>query len=146
MSPTQDLEDTGLENNTPHYGLSKDEKENKQSFPQLAEELEPMPEVGDHYIGAEILLPREDQMAWNHTVAQSCDASGNFMGSAHAHPVVFASGKVTELTTNVIAGSMYAQYDADENEYLLLDLWVDYLKDDSAISFIEHQITVQLDQ
>ena len=52
----RDLEDLGLEN-TPQYDLCEDETQNIQSFPQLAEELEPMPEVGDHYIGAEILLP-----------------------------------------------------------------------------------------
>ena len=36
---------------TPQYDLSEDETQNKQTFPQLAEELEPMPEVGDHYNG-----------------------------------------------------------------------------------------------
>ena len=45
--------------------------QNKQSFPQFAEELEPISEVGDHYIGAEILLPRRDQMARGHVVARS---------------------------------------------------------------------------
>ena len=51
-----DLEDLGQEN-TPQCDPSEDEAQNKQSFPQLAKELEPMPEVGDDYIGAEILLP-----------------------------------------------------------------------------------------
>ena len=54
----RDLEDLGLEN-TPQYDPYEDETQNEQLFPQLAEELEPMPEVGDHYIGAEILLCRE---------------------------------------------------------------------------------------
>ena len=36
------------------------EAQNKETFPQLVEELAPMSEVDDHYIGAEILLPRED--------------------------------------------------------------------------------------
>ena len=51
----KELENTGLES-TPQYDLYEDETQNKQTFPQLAEELEPMPEVGDHYVGAEILL------------------------------------------------------------------------------------------
>ena len=34
-----------------------------------------------------------------------------------------------ELTTNIIAQSMYAQCDADGNKYLLLDALVDYHKD-----------------
>ena len=41
-------------------------------------------------------------------------------------PIIeFSGGKVTKLTTNVIAESMYAQSDADEKEYLLLDLPID---------------------
>ena len=42
----QDLE------NTLQYNTDDDETQNKQSFPQQAEKLEPTPEVGDHYIGA----------------------------------------------------------------------------------------------
>ena len=37
--------------------------------------LEPMPEVGDHYIGAEILLPRGDEMANYNVVFWSHDAN-----------------------------------------------------------------------
>ena len=42
-----------------------------------------MPEVCDHYIGAEILLLRGDKMARGHVVAQSCDASENVIGESH---------------------------------------------------------------
>ena len=61
----RELEDIGLES-TPQCDLYEDEMQNEQMFLQLAEELEPMAEVGDHYIGAEILLPREDKMARGH--------------------------------------------------------------------------------
>ena len=44
----RELEDIGLEN-TLKYDPYKDETQNKQALPQLAEELETMPEVGDHY-------------------------------------------------------------------------------------------------
>ena len=53
----RELEDLGLED-TPQYDPYEDETQNEQTFPQLMEELEPMPEVGDHYIGGKILLPR----------------------------------------------------------------------------------------
>ena len=66
----RDLEDIVLEN-TPQYYLSEDKMQNEQTFSQLIEELEPMPEAGDHYIGAEILLPREDEMARGQVVALS---------------------------------------------------------------------------
>ena len=78
---------------------------------------------GDHYIGAEILLSRGDQMARGHVAARSQDANGNMMGRSHTNPILdartyqveFAGGKVTELTANVIAESMYAQCDSDGN-------------------------------
>ena len=99
----RDLEDLGLEN-TPQYDPYEDETQNEQSFFQLAQELEPTPEVGDHYIGAEILLSRWDQMAQGHVVARSRDAKGNVMHRSHTNPIFdtrmykveFAGGKVTE--------------------------------------------------
>ena len=106
------LEDVRLEN-TPQYDPYEDETQNKQSFPQLAEKLEHMSEVGDHYIGPEIQLSRGDQMAKGHVVVRSQDANGNVMGRSHTNPILdmrtyqveFAGGNVTELTTNVIAES-----------------------------------------
>ena len=46
---TREFEDIQIEN-TPEYDPYEDEIQNEQSFPQLEEELEPMPEVADHYI------------------------------------------------------------------------------------------------
>ena len=43
------LEDIGLEN-IPQYDPYEDGTKNKQTFPKLAEELEPMPEVGNQYM------------------------------------------------------------------------------------------------
>ena len=107
-----------------------------------------MQEVDDHYIGAEILLPKGDEMAWGNLVGWSCHARRNVMGRAHVNPMIdirmcqveFAGGKVTELTSNIIAESMYAQCNADVNEYLLLDAL--YLKDNNAISLTDQQIAV----
>ena len=56
-------------------------------FSQLAEEQMPMPEMGNHSIGTEILLPRGDEMARVHVVAHSHDANGNMMGRTHAYPI-----------------------------------------------------------
>ena len=47
-----------------------------------------MPEVGDHYIEADILLPRGEHMARGHVVAWSCDADGNVMGRIHTNPIL----------------------------------------------------------
>ena len=69
-----------------------------------------MPEVGDHYIGAEKLLPRGDEMARGHVVVWCHDASGYVMGRAHENPILdtrmyqveFHEDKITELTINII--------------------------------------------
>ena len=62
-----ELEDIGLEDDT-QYDLYKDETQIEQTFHQLAEELEPMPEVADQYIGVEIMLYRGSQMVRDHVV------------------------------------------------------------------------------
>ena len=69
-----------------------------QMFPQLTEELELMPEVGDHYIEAEILLPRGDEMARGHVVAWSHDVNGNIMGRAHTNLILDTRTYQVEFT------------------------------------------------
>ena len=106
-----------------------------------------MPEVGDDNIEADILLPRGDKMMKSHVVAWSGDANGNVMSRAHTKSILdarmyqleFAGGKGTDLTANIVVESMYAQYDADKNEYLLLVSQVDYHKDYKVISFTDQQ-------
>ena len=58
------------------------------------------------------------------------------------YQVELKRGKITKLTANVIAESIYSQCDADGNEYLLLDALVDYQKDNKAISLTDQQIIV----
>ena len=101
-----------------------------------------MPELGDYYIGAEILLLSRDQMARGNVVARSQNTNDNVMHTFHANPILgtrmyhveFTVGKVKQLTTNIIAESLYAQCDSDGNDYLLLDELVHYQKDIEAIS------------
>ena len=85
-------------------------------------------------------------------MAHSHGANGNVMGRANMNPILdtrmyqvaFAGGKVIEKTINIIAEPMYAQCDADGNEYLLLDTLVDHHKDNKMISLTnQHQICCQ---
>ena len=90
-------------------------------FPQLEEKLESISEVIDHYIGAEIMLPRRNKVARGHIVAWSGNTNGNVMGRAHTNPILdtrmyqieVTGGKVTEFTTNIIAELIYIKCDAD---------------------------------
>ena len=110
------MEDIWQEN-TPQYDPYEDETQNKLPFLQLADELEPMTEVGNQYFGAEILLTRGNEMARDHVVAHSCDANGNIVGKANTNPILntgiyqveFACGNITKFISNVIAKSVYAQ-------------------------------------
>ena len=61
--------------------------------------------MGDHYIGAEILLPGGDKTVRDHVLEWCRNTNGNMMGRAHTNPILntrmyqveFAGGKVTEL-------------------------------------------------
>ena len=108
-----------------------------------------MQEVDEYYIVAEILLPRGNQIGRSQVVAWSHNASGN-MGRSHTNAILdtrmyqveFACGEATELTSNVIPEPMYAKCNIHGNEYLLLDMLVDFCKDSKAISLSDQQITV----
>ena len=86
-----------------------------------------------------------------HIVVQSHDTSGNVMGRAHTNPTLdtrmyhieFDGVEITKLTANVIVQSIYTQCDADGREHLLLDLLVDYHKNNKAMSLTEQLITIQ---
>ena len=62
-----------------------------------------------------MLLPRGEEMARGHEVAQSCDANGNVMDRDHTNPIFktrmhqvkFARGQVTKLNSQCIAKSIY---------------------------------------
>ena len=74
------------------------------------------PEVGDNYIGVDLLFPKGGSMTKGHITAQKRDADGNPKGRANPNPILntreytvtFDDGDVTDLTANLIAESMYA--------------------------------------
>jgi hypothetical protein len=69
------------------------------------------------------------------------DSEGNSIGVAHCIPVLdtrvyevlFPDGRTEEVAANVIAQALYSQCDPDGNEFILLDLIVDWRKDESAV-------------
>ena len=136
----RELEDIGLES-TLQCDPYENKTQNEQTFPQLAEKPELMPEVGDHNIGVEIQLLRGDEMARGHVVAWSCNTNGIAMGRLLINPILytrmyhveFAGSKFTELTTNIIAELVYAQCNADGNESLPLDELFDQHKDNNMV-------------
>ena len=130
-----------------------DDLQSADTFPDLKEELPeiPTPEAEDTYVNAEIMLPRGDGFARGRVVKRKRGIDGEVIGRANTNPILdtrlyevqFPGGEVTELTANVIAQSMYAQCDADGNEYLLLESFVDYRKESGALTMDEQEIVVR---
>ena len=89
----------------------EDESQNAKTFPMLDEKSGITPNRGDHYVNAEILLPRGDRMTRGQVVCQKQDANNNLMGRTNQNPILdmplyeveFPWGEITELATNIIA-------------------------------------------
>ena len=102
-----------------------------------------MPEAGDNYLNAEIMLPQASKMKRGQVTRWKRDSDGNPLGHAHpnllfdtwSYTVEFDNGEVTTLTTNLIAESMYLQCDPDGNQYVLLEDIIDHRKCGTVIPF-----------
>jgi hypothetical protein len=72
-----------------------------------------MPETGDNYLSAKLMLPKGGVMIKGRMAAQKQDRDGNPIGLANDNPILdtqsyivdFDNGNQTELTANMIAKS-----------------------------------------
>jgi hypothetical protein len=96
--------------------------------PEYAD-AEVTPEIGDNYLSAELMLPKGGVLVKGRVTARKHDQDGNPVGCANDNPIFdtrsyivnFDDGDQTELTANMIAGSLYLQCDPDGNQYVLLE-------------------------
>ena len=101
-----------------------------------------MPEAGDNYVNASLMLPHGNSIARGIVIGQKRDACGNPIGNANANPIMdshvyrveFDHGNICEFTVNIIAESMYASCVADGKEYIMFDSFVDYKSNLKAIT------------
>ncbi len=97
--------------------------------------------MGNNYIGVDLLFPKGGTLTRGFVTARKRDADGNPKGHANSNPILdsreytvtFDNGDVTNLTANLIAESMYAQFDLDGNQYVLLDSLIDHQRLDTAL-------------
>ena len=124
-------------------GDSDDDADDEMPSPSLGVDVTlPTPEAGDNYVNASLMLPRGNSLARGTVIGRKRDSRGDPIGNANANPikdsrvyrVEFDDGDVCELTANVIAESMYASCDADCNEYILFDSFVDYKSNGKAVA------------
>ena len=81
-------------------------------------------------------------MAIGQVVCWKQDANGNLIGASIQNPILdtclheveFPKGEITELVTNIIVESMYAQCDVDGYEYILLEAILNYRENGTALS------------
>ncbi len=97
-------------------------------------DAEIMPKMGDNYLSAELMLPKVGVMVEGHVTACKRNWDGNPVGLVNDNPILdtisyivnLNDGNQTELTANMIAESLYLQWDPNGNQYVLLEKIVDH--------------------
>jgi hypothetical protein len=120
------------------------------SFPELDDELEAAKAAGDFLMNSKVLLPVGNSQELARILRQKQDTDRKVVGTSHHNPALdsciyefrFPYGRTEELAANVIAETIYAQCDADQNQYVLLDAIVDYHKDPSMAVARDAQVTI----
>jgi hypothetical protein len=87
------------------------------------------PEKGDIYSSAELMLPKGGVMVKGPMTVRKHDQDSKPVGRANHNPILdtrtyivnFDDGDQAELTANMIAESLYLQFDPDGNQYVLLE-------------------------
>ena len=106
----------------------------------------------DQYIGAEVLLLKEDLMRSRIVKRQKLHPGKNLVGKSNHNPIVdtriytvtFPDGAEMEYAANVIAEIMWAQCDIDRNQMLLMDAITDHKSDQSTVEPADAHITVNV--
>eukprot|EP00804_Cyclotella_cryptica_P004620 CCRYP_006942-RA/>CCRYP_006942-RA protein AED:0.23 eAED:0.23 QI:0/-1/0/1/-1/1/1/0/675 len=126
------------------------EDEDGPSFPKLDDDLAAVEAAGDFLVNSEVLLPVGNSQELAQVLCQKRESDGKVVGTAHHNPALdtrvyevrFPDSRTEELAANVIAEAVYAQCDADGNQYILLDAIVDYHKDPSVAVARDDQVTI----
>jgi hypothetical protein len=135
---TWDEIDADPEVATPVFEAYADDYEQQKRVPDI-DDAEA--DVYDQYIGAEVLLDSGDQKLTGKVARRKRDRDGNLKGTRHSNRILdtrtyeveFPDGRVAEYSANVIAESMYAQCDAEGNQFLLLKAICDHCKNGHAV-------------
>jgi hypothetical protein len=127
---------------TPVFERDEDDHDGEvKQAPDQDDEEEATPEETGDYLGAEVLLPLGDKMVKGRVRGRRRDREGSLHGLRNANPILdtrtyeveFPNGEAVEYAANIIAENMYAQCDAEGNQYLLMDSLVNYKSDGHAI-------------
>ena len=117
----------------------------------LDKEPDVTPEWGDQYLSTETLLPRRNKMSRDHMVCHKHDVHVNLIDRSNQNPILdtwlyeveFSKREKTGLAANIITELMYAQSDANGNEYLLLEAFSNHRKIGSTLNIEDQKIVAE---
>ena len=140
LGPATKSLDFDDESQTPVFQLYEDDDDGVIDHAKEAEE-EPTPISFDNYIGAEVTLPRGDEMVSGTVKSRVKDHEGDPIGIANQNPILdtrvyeveFTNGGRVELGANIIAECMYTQCDDKGKQFCLMEAIVDHNMTDDAV-------------
>jgi hypothetical protein len=106
-----------------------------------------MHEMGNNYLSAELMLLLGGVIVEGRVTARKQDQDGNPIEHANDNPILdtqfhivdFDSDDQTEVTTNMIAKSLYLLCDPDGNQYVSLEEFVDHSCLPSAVKLLDQK-------
>ena len=128
---------------TPTFDVYADGDDGEITRAPDAEEV--TPEDLDNYIGAEVMLQKGDRVMSGTVRNRKREADGTLRGTRNQQPILdtrvyeveFPDGEVAEYAANVIAENMYAQCDAEGNQFQLLEAISDHKSDGHAVQMAD---------
>ena len=109
-------------------------------------------EAYDKFLSAEVMLPQGDILVPAQVVGRKHDLDGNPIGQAHANPLLDSrvyevefpdeDGHTEEYAANIITENIYAEVDAEGNQFLIMDEIIGHKADENGITKEEQWIQV----
>ena len=139
----EDVKDEFEDSETPIYEAYQDDETKPYIVPDRDEY-----QSFDKYIGAEVMLPHQNQVTSGKVRQRKREADGTLKGTTHAktmfdtraYIIEFPDGAEAEYTANVIAENMYAQCNPDGEQFLIMESIRDHKKDGHAVDIADAYI------
>ena len=109
------------------------------------------PEAMNNYIGAEIMIYHGDTLAQESVRRRKRNVQGNTVGRSNSNPILdtrtyeveFEDSIMSTHSANVIAESVYAQFDYEGQQYLFFGSILDHKIDGNALSVADQDLVVR---
>ena len=114
----------------------------------IKEEPPTTTESSENYVGSRLQLPRGQGLERGRVMKRARENDDNVIGRANENPILdtrgyvveFEDGQKAELAAKTIDQSMYAQCDADGNQYVMFYSIVDFRRSTTALCYSDKKI------